>query len=104
MGILETISQVHEKMEVFRQANHFSDKTELRKYCLSEFTVMDSTRTNRQWVNDLLRFFKENLTEELKLELSLLIKKKKMSATMKRKLREIIEPTEDSFDSLLFVG
>ncbi len=104
-----TIDEVHFKLEMLRKFNYPEFRTELIPELINELYRTESNNTTRQWISEIFNFLKLCPVEEVEEPLKNMLKDKRFSYRLKKKMKRILgieskkqqENDKDYFISIL---
>jgi len=96
----KTVEEVHFKKEVLRHLESDNTKQQIIPYLIDELYKIPSNNTTRQWISDIFRFLEHSPNEKIREPLEKMLKDKRFSYRLKKKMKNILYPNYFS-DELL---
>ncbi len=87
---LQTIEEVHFKKKILEQLDRSETRKILLPYLIDELYQTKSNNTTRQWISDIFRFLKSLPVELVREPLERMMKDKRFSYRLKKKMRDIL--------------
>lgn len=90
----KTLNEVHFKKELLRHLERSDTRAILLPYLIDELYRTPSNNTTRQWISDIFRFLEYSPIELSREPLEKMIKDKRFSYRLKKKMRDILSQRE----------
>lgn len=87
---LTSIEDVHFRMDILMQLEHWRPLSVLAPYLIDELNNTPSSNTTRQWISAVLKVLSRCPAEEIRKPLAKMLKEKPFSHRLKRKIKELL--------------
>ncbi|MFO8091369.1 MAG: hypothetical protein R6U13_16135 [Desulfatiglandaceae bacterium] len=85
------------KIQILRQLDFWKDKAAVAMCVIEDLRRTPSNNTTRQWISAIFRFFRYCPLEVIGEPLADMLSDKRLTAGIRRKIKDIIDPEDDSF-------
>lgn len=86
----QTLEEVYVKKELLRYLEHADKRSQLIPYLINELYNTPSNNTTRQWITAIFKFLEHSPKEKIREPLEKMIKDKKFSHRLKKKMKDIL--------------